>query len=153
MKIHARYVFATERRKLWDLLLDVNTLEQCIPGLEKLEPQGEGKYLATLKVGVSAVKGTYQGTITIGDEEPIEQYRMAVEGRGRPGWARGSGLLIFADADDGTSVTVDGDVQVGGLIARVGQRLIGNVLKSLMDQFFNNIREQADAASPVPAGS
>ncbi len=149
MKVHARYTFATERQQLWDLLLDVNTIQQCIPGLERLEPQGDGKYLATLKVGLSAVKGTYQGTITIGDEAPIEQYRMSVEGRGRPGWARGSGLLIFADAGDGTSVTVDGDVQVGGLIARVGQRLIGNVLKLLMDQFFDNIRQQAAAASPA----
>ncbi len=152
MKVHARYTFAADRQQLWDLLLDIDTLQQCIPGLEKLEPQGDGKYRATLKVGVSAIKGMYQGTITIGDEQPIEQYRMTVEGRGRPGWARGGGLLIFADTDDGTSVTVDGDVQVGGLIARVGQRLIGNVLKSMMDQFFNNVRQQAEAASP-PAGS
>lgn len=152
MKVHARYLFDSKRQKLWDLLFDINTIQECIPGLEQLEAQGDGKFLATLKVGVSAVKGTGQGTITIGDEEPIEQYRMSVEGRGRPGWARGSGLLIFADAGDGTSVTVDGDVQIGGLIARVGQRLIGNVMKSLMDRFFNSIREQAGETAPAAAG-
>ena len=147
MKVHARYVFASERQRLWDLLLDVDVIQQCIPGLEKLEPQGDGKYRATVKVGISAVKGTYQGTITIGDEEPIEQYRMSVDGRGRAGWARGYGLLIFAEAGEGTSITVDGDLQIGGLIARVGQRLIGNVMKSLMDQFFDSVREQAEENS------
>ena len=44
MKVHARYTFAAERQQLWDLLLDIDTLQQCIPGLEKLEPQGDGKY-------------------------------------------------------------------------------------------------------------
>jgi len=42
---------------------------------------------------------------------------------------------------------VDGDLQIGGLIARVGQRLIGNVMKSLMDQFFDSVREQAEENS------
>jgi carbon monoxide dehydrogenase subunit G len=33
-------------------------------------------------------------------------------------------------------VTVEARAQVGGLVARVGQRLLGSVSKMMMDRFF-----------------
>ena len=39
-------------------------------------------------------------------------------------------------------VTVDGTVQVGGTVARVGQRLIGSVAKMMMDRFFACLQDR-----------
>ena len=44
--------------------------------------------------------------------------------------------MTFAPDGDGTRVTVDGDARVTGVVARVGQRLLGAVSKTLMTQFF-----------------
>ena len=59
---------------------------------------------------------------------------------------RGEGLLSFSEADDGTEVALSGDVYVTGIVARVGQRLLGSTSKMMMDQFFACIQEQLNAA-------
>jgi carbon monoxide dehydrogenase subunit G len=38
-------------------------------------------------------------------------------------------------------VSYDADVQVGGLIASVGQRMLGGVTKMMLDQFFSRMTE------------
>jgi carbon monoxide dehydrogenase subunit G len=50
---------------------------------------------------------------------------------------KGSAAIALRDGD-GTSTVVDvnGTVQTGGPVARVGQRLIGSVSKMMMDRFF-----------------
>ena len=49
--------------------------------------------------------------------------------------------MSLAPADGGTRVSYDADVQVGGLIASVGQRMLGGVSKMMLDQFFNRMIE------------
>jgi carbon monoxide dehydrogenase subunit G len=43
--------------------------------------------------------------------------------------------------EGGTRVAYDGDVQIGGLIAGVGQRMLGGVSKMMVDQFFSRMAE------------
>ena len=54
----------------------------------------------------------------------------------------GGGAISLRDTDGGTRVTVDGTVQVGGTVARVGQRLIGSVAKMMMDRFFACLQDR-----------
>ena len=56
--------------------------------------------------------------------------------------------VALSEADGGarTSVAVTGKAQVGGTIARVGQRLLGGVSKMMMDRFFACLQERARAA-------
>ena len=93
---------------------------KAIPGCEKLEAIGPSEYKATMKVGVAAIKGTFEGKVKLSDLEPPNRYRMAVEGSGGPGFVRGDAGMQLSDVDGGTKVSYDADVQVGGLIASVG---------------------------------
>jgi Icc-related predicted phosphoesterase len=77
----------------------------------------------------------------LSDLEPPHRYRMAVEGSGGPGFVRGEAGMQMSDVDGGTRVSYDADVQVGGLIASVGQRMLGGVTKMMLDQFFNRMTE------------
>jgi hypothetical protein len=129
------------RDRVWAAFLDRDTLAKAIPGCEKLEAAGEGEYKAVLKVGVAAVKGTFEGKVRLFDLEPPSRYRMAVEGSGGPGFVRGEAVMELSDADGGTRVSYSADVQVGGLIASVGQRMLGGVSKMMLDQFFSRMTE------------
>jgi carbon monoxide dehydrogenase subunit G len=76
------------------------------------------------------------------DLEPPNKYRMAVEGTGAPGFVRGDASMQLSDADGGnTRVGYNADVQVGGLIASVGQRMLGGVSRMMLDQFFGRMTE------------
>jgi carbon monoxide dehydrogenase subunit G len=139
MKLEGSYDIPVARDRVWAAFLDPETLRQAIPGCEKLEAVGNGEYKATMKIGVAAVKGTFEGKVRLFDLEQPESYRMAVEGSGGPGFIRGETQISLAEAGPGTKVSYTADVQVGGLIAGVGQRMLGGVSKMMADQFFNRM--------------
>ena len=141
MKIEGSADIPAPREKVWEAFLDPNILAQALPGCEKLEAIGPNEYKATMKVGVAAIKGTFDGKVKLSDLEPPNRYRMAVEGSGGPGFVRGEAGMQMSDVDGGTKVSYDADVQVGGLIASVGQRMLGGVTKMMLDQFFTKMTE------------
>jgi uncharacterized protein len=141
MKIEGSSDIPAPREKVWAAFLDPDILAQALPGCEKLEAIGPNEYKATMKVGVAAIKGTFEGKVKLSDLEPPNRYRMAVEGSGGPGFVRGDAGMQMSDVDGGTKVSYDADVQVGGLIASVGQRMLGGVTKMMLDQFFTRMTE------------
>lgn len=141
MKIEGSSDIPAPRDQVWAAFLDPGILAQALPGCEKLEAIGEHEYQATMKVGVAAIKGTFEGKVKLSNLEPPNRYRMAVEGSGGPGFVRGDAAMQLSDVDGGTRVSYDADVQVGGLIASVGQRLLGGVTKMMLDQFFSRMTE------------
>jgi uncharacterized protein len=146
MKLEGSYEVKAPRQKVWSAFLDPETLRKAIPGCEKLEMIGPDEYKATLKIGVAAVKGTFEGKVRLLDKKPSDSYRLAAEGSGGPGFVRADTLISLADIDGGTRVSYSADVQVGGLIAGVGQRMLGGVSKMMADQFFNRMSEQLSTA-------
>lgn len=145
MKLEGAYEVPAPRDKVWHAFLDPKLLKQAIPGCEKLEATGPDEYKATMKIGVGGVKGTFEGKVKLSDKKEPESYRMAVEGSGGPGFIRGDTVISLADNAGGTRVSYTADVQVGGLIASVGQRLLGGVSKMMADKFFTRMGELLQA--------
>ena len=141
MKLEGSYDVKAPRSKVWAAFLDPEVLRQAIPGCEKLELIGNDEYKATMKIGVAAVKGTFEGKVRLSDKKAPDSYRLAAEGSGGPGFVRADTLITLSDAEGGTRVSYSADVQVGGLIAGVGQRMLGGVSKMMADQFFNRMTE------------
>ena len=139
MKLEGSYEIPAPRDRVWSAFLDPEVLRQAIPGCEKLEAIGNDEYKATLKVGVAAVKGTFEGKVRLTDKKPPDSYKMSVEGSGAPGFIRGETVITLTDMEGGTRVSYTADLQVGGLIAGVGQRMLGGVSKMMADQFFTRM--------------
>jgi hypothetical protein len=101
---------------------------------------GEDRYQARLTVSLAAITGTYEGTVIISAKKPFESYALTVEGQGKPGMVKGSVMIGLRPSGDATEVLVAGGVQTGGVIARLGQRLIGGVSKMMQDRFFECLK-------------
>ena len=142
MKIEGSADIPAPREKVWAAFLDPNILAQALPGCEKLEAIGPNEYKATMKVGVAAIKGTFEGKVQA--ERPRAAEPLPHGGRGQRR-ARASSAATRAcrcpTCAGGTKVSYDADVQVGGLIASVGQRMLGGVTKMMLDQFFTRMTE------------
>ena len=136
MEISGSYKFAAPPERVWDLLMDPAVIASCIPGCEELVPDGEDRYRAKLAVAMAAITGTYEGTVTISEKVPHASYRLTVAGQGRPGFVSGGATIALRPDEAGAVVDVSGDVQAGGAIARVGQRLIASVAKMMQERFF-----------------
>ena len=136
MEITGTYEFAALPQRVWDVLMDPVQIASCIPGCAALEPVGENSYRAKMVISMAAITGNYDATVVLSDVVPLESYKLAVEGQGRPGFVKGAATITLRQNADGTIVDVAATVQTGGPIARVGQRLIGGVAKSTQDRFF-----------------
>jgi carbon monoxide dehydrogenase subunit G len=144
MTLDGSHRFSAPRDRVWAAFNDPAVLARATPGCQRLEPLGTDEFEATLSVGVAAVKGVYQGRLAITDKNPPEGYTLRVEGSGRPGFVKGEGRLTLTEQDGGTLVTIKAEAQVGGVIAAVGQRLIGAAGRMLMSQFFSAIEAEVD---------
>jgi uncharacterized protein len=143
MRVEGTYRFPAAQQRVFELLLDPSALQACIPGCQRLDPIGEDKYEAEMKVGVAAVRGIYKGQVEITEKQAPTSYRMAVQGKGGPGFVKGVATVTVTSVGENESeVSVVGEGQVGGMIAGVAQRLLGGVANMMMNQFFECLRKQ-----------
>jgi carbon monoxide dehydrogenase subunit G len=143
MKIEGTHQLNAPRDRVYQALVDPEVLQRCIPGCERLEKTAENTYSATIRAGIGAIKGIFKGTVRLEDMRPPEHYRIVVEGKGGPGFVKGSGDLDLETQGEGTLIKYMGDLQVGGTIASVGQRMIQGTAKMMASQFFTALEAEA----------
>ena len=144
LRIEGSYRFVADRETVWAALQSPEVLPNCIPGCNRFETVGEDSYKVEAKVRVAAISGSYTGTITVAEKMQPDSYKMLVEGRGVGSSLKGEGVLSFSSEGDETVVTAAGDVYVTGMVARVGQRLLGSTSKLMMNRFFGCIQAEID---------
>jgi carbon monoxide dehydrogenase subunit G len=142
MKIEGSHKIEAPRQRIFAALIDPQVLEKCIPGCEQLEKTGENQYNARLTAGVGPVKGVFTATVALEEIIQPEHYKLVVEGKGQPGFIKGSGALDLKEAEGATEILYTGDVNVGGLIASVGQRMIQATANMLAGRFFKTLESQ-----------
>src|SRR6185436_13631896 len=142
MKIAGTVTIAAVRQKVWDALNDPAVLAKTIPGCEKLEKTGEDQYAVTQSVGIASIRGRYSGKMALLDKKPPESCTLKIEGKGPGGFVNGTAKVSLAEKGDQTELSYDADMQVGGLLASLGSRLIEPVAKQLVGQFFKSLEQQ-----------
>jgi len=154
MKVTLSSLLPAPPDRVFAALLDPAVLRRCIPGCATLTEIGPDTYEATLKIGVAGLKGTYNGKAAIRDKQPPGSLTMSFEGKGGPGFVRGSAAITLVPEAGGsaaTRVAADVDLQVGGLIAAVGSRLVEAAAKKLADDFFRQLSSELAGAGSQPA--
>jgi carbon monoxide dehydrogenase subunit G len=146
MKLSAHYHVGVSADRVYAALTDPAILQRCIPGCEELSPDGVDRFRARIKVGVAGLKGVYTGTAELRDRNPPHSFTLVVDGKGAPGFVRASAKIVCAPADGGSRVDCDADVQVGGLIAADGSRLVEAAARQQMDAFFRQLALAVTAA-------
>lgn len=136
MTLDGTYTFNAARDRVWQALMDPAVIASCVPGCEGLEPLGEDRYRAKVVAVVAAISGSYEGTVAIVDKVAPESYRLVIAGQGKHGQVKGESRVALRDEGAATIVEVTGTMEVTGMIARMGQRLIGSVSKMMLDRFF-----------------
>ena len=150
MKIEGTHKIEAPRERIFAALVDPAVLQKCIPGCEQMEKTGENQYNAKLTAGVGPVKGVFTAIISLQEIVPPEHYKLVVEGKGQPGFVKGSGELSLKDDGGATEILYTGDVNVGGLIASVGQRMIQATANLLAGRFFKALESEVKAQAGSP---
>lgn len=143
MKVAGAYPVPAPQERAYALLQDPAILTKCMPGCEGLDRVAENEYAMRMKMVLASISGQFAGKVKITEANPPTSFRLLVEGSGKIGFMKGDGLLTLSPAGGGTSVQFDGDVQVGGTIASVGQRLLDTTARMLIKKFFDRLAVEA----------
>ena len=149
------YTIPIDRDQVWRLLNDPVVLQAVIPGCETLNRVSEDKYELGLGLVVGSVSGNYKGTVELADKHPPNDYDLLLTGEGSIGFVKGRAHFTLSPKGEGTEITYDGETEVGGLIAGVGNRVLGGVAKFMVKRFFKAfekyIKEHGLSSSPTEA--
>ena len=143
MKLEGTHQLDAPRQRVYQCLINPEVLQRCIPGCERLEKSGDNTFAATIRTGVGSIKGVFNGAARLADLREPEHLRIVVDGKGAPGFLKGTGDLDLEEAEGGTKVNYSADVQVGGTIASVGQRMLQGTAKMMAVQFFTSLAAEA----------
>ena len=117
--------------------MDTDAIAACLPGCRGLRPLGNDRYAVDLNVGVAAITGSFSGTVAIEDKMPPSSYTLVIDGSGRQGFVKGRAAVTLEADGSRTRVHIAARAEAGGMIARLGQRLLEGVARTTMDRFYS----------------
>ena len=126
-------------------------LPPCISGLRWVRAGRAriGTRPATERSRLAAISGTYEGTVVITEKTPPGSIPIERRRRSSHGIIKGNVAIALQAEGATTVVDVNGTVETGGTIARLGQRLIGNVASMMQDRFFACLHRRSDSGTPT----
>lgn len=140
MHITGERQFPVVPQLLWQELLNPEALRSCIPGCESVEKIDDNSYNAVVVIRVGPIKAKFSGAITLSDLRPHESCSLAGEGSGGiAGFVKGTSDFKLSElGEGGSSLFYDANIQIGGKIASLGDRLFSSVVSKNVHEFFNN---------------
>jgi carbon monoxide dehydrogenase subunit G len=100
-----------------------------------------------MKVSIGPVNAAeFAVNVELKDKVPPEKFAMVIDGKGGVGFTKGTATIAL-DEQPGpvTVMTYSSDVQVGGRIAAVGQRLLESVGKMMTKQALDALNKELKA--------
>jgi carbon monoxide dehydrogenase subunit G len=146
--------------QVWSLLSDPRRIAICVPGAKITEQVDEKTYKGTISVKVGPSATDYRGELEIVRLDS-ENHEIEILGKGQDVRGRGSASMKMTGKarsldEGGTEITSVSEVNVVGILAQMGSRMISEVSNIMFAQFIKNFQAQlqqpadADAAEAKP---
>ncbi|HBA53639.1 CoxG family protein [Syntrophorhabdus aromaticivorans] len=145
MIIEGSFTVKAPIQKLWDLLLEPETLGSCLPGAEKIEKIDDVTYDAVVKqkVGPIKVKLVFKNKLT----KVEAPNHLELEGEGEDvtklGHMKQKTTMDLKDIGGGNvEVSYKSDVSIVGKLAMFGDRIMKSKAKDVEKEFTKNLQEK-----------
>ena len=130
--------------KVWSFLSDPRKVAVCVPGAQITEQVDEKTYKGAISVKVGPSVTDYKGEVQIVRLDP-ENHEIEILGKGQDVRGRGSASMkmtgkLRALADGGTEVTSISELNVVGILAQMGSRVITEVSNIMFAEFTRNFQ-------------
>jgi uncharacterized protein len=144
--------------KVWALLSDPAKVASCVPGAQITEKVDDNTYKGAISVKVGPSVTDYKGEVLILRLDP-QNHEIEIQGKGQDVRGRGSASMTMTGKlatfpDGATQVTSISEVNVVGILAQMGSRVISEVSNIMFDKFSQNFQAllEQSAAQPVATG-
>ena len=147
MILSGTFTFDGPRSRVWDILQDPEVLAKALPGTKTLTKVAEDRYQGVMKVNVGPMSAAeFAINVELKDKVAPERFAMQIDGKGAVGFTKGTATIALDEqAGPVTVMTYTSDVQIGGKIAAVGQRLLESVGKMMTRQALEALNRELKA--------
>ncbi|HVU69098.1 MAG TPA: carbon monoxide dehydrogenase subunit G [Ktedonobacteraceae bacterium] len=151
MDIEGTYTLQAPTEEVWACLMDQQTIQHTIPGLERLTRVDDHTYTFAITVRHAPLRGSYTGRASILDANYPSAYRLKIEGEGPANEFLCDASIKLSAHNENTVVSYQGTLQPGRNNARISAPLIKATVKVLLQQFFTTLadRLRTERENPV----
>ncbi|MBI2318120.1 MAG: hypothetical protein HYY28_14250 [Betaproteobacteria bacterium] len=146
MKLNHTCVIPVNRAVLWNFLMDVPRVSQCLPGVQDVKAQGANVYEGTMKMRVGPVNLNLHGRIHIEARDPeAGRATMSAEADDKKilgGIRSRMSMVLSPESTQGTVFNVETDVTILGKLGEFGQPIVRKKADAIMQEFAENVRRQ-----------
>ena len=153
MHFENKATIPVSRDRLWDVLMNMEQVARCLPGVENIQAIDPDNYNGTLKMRVGPIGLRLEGKVSV-TERNREAWQAGMRAEGNE---RGVGGVVKADIGmrlneldpNQTELTVVTDAQVMGKLGEFGQPVMRKKADSMMQEFSRNISNLAAGKQPA----
>ena len=123
--------------------MDTDILAKVVPGISRLEKTGDNTFKSILEIKLGPVNSSFTGSLQMEDITEQKGFILKLMQNSKIGNANAAiKISLLAAENNQTEVSFNGDVKLSGMLAAMGQRLIGGVSNTLTKQFFANMEKE-----------
>ena len=142
MTISGYHKFDASPSTLWKMLNDPDVLAKITPGIKTLESIGTDEYKAISVVSIGPVRGSFEGTLSLKNKVENISTSVVIDQKSKIGNVSAEiTLKLDVESENETSIKYEGNAKLSGMLARMGQRIVGGVVSTLSKQFFTSLEK------------
>ena len=158
VKIEKTFHVQEPVEKVWAFLSDPRKVVTCVPGAQITEQVDERNYKGAISVKVGPSVTDFKGAVEIVRLDP-DAHEIEILGKGQDVRGKGSASMKMTGklraVDNGTEVISISELNVVGILAQMGGRMINEVSNIMFEQFTDCFRKklqgvEGEAAAPKP---
>jgi carbon monoxide dehydrogenase subunit G len=136
------YDIKISKETLWNFITDPTKLSECVPDLKSLEMESENKFNAVIRVGVGFIKSDFKFRLEIAEEKSTDRVRLVATGAGSGSSVTIDTVIMLAEIPEGARLSYKANIQLGGIMASLGQGVVQDAADKIVSNIFNCIRNQ-----------
>lgn len=145
MNLAGKYLLHAAPPKVWATLMNMDSLANIVPGISRLEQTGDHTFKSILDIKLGPVSGSFTGHLQLDDLQEPNAFTLKAQQNSKIGNANALiKITLAAVGDSDTEIAFDGDVKMSGMLASLGQRVMGGVSNTLTKQFFLNLEKELE---------
>ena len=130
------------RDRVFAFVTDPNKVGACGPGVESIDVIDPTHFKARAKVGVGFISAKFVVDLEIAEQQPPDMAVIKAHGQAPGSAVDGSGRMTLTDGAQPGTTTMEwsAEVNISGMIASVGARLVEGTANKMIGQTFDCIR-------------
>ena len=145
MLMEGKFTLKAPIQKVWEKILEPETLLSCIPGAEKIERIDEKTYNCVVKQKVGPISVRFKFKSVITKMEPPTHIEIEGEGEdiGKAGHFVQKSFVDLKEASEGeVEISYKSDVSIVGKLAMFGDRIMRAKAKKVEEEFTTALQEK-----------